>query len=289
MNIADILKKIRTIELRSKGFSSQVFSGAYKTRFKGRGMSFSEVRQYQYGDDIRNIDWNVTARTNEPHVKVFDEERELSFMFLIDLSSSSYIGLKQHKMHLAIEIAATLAFSAVANNDKVGAVFFSDKVMQYLPPQKGKSAVLKILSKMLQPPTPNQQTELKAPFKYLSNILKRRCTAFVLSDFMSNDYSKALKLAAKKHDVVGIQLVSQTDYELPKLGLMPFRSSESAGLKWLDADSKVVRNRYRQQFEAAQKTTQKLFLNSGAEFISLQCGEAYLPALIQFFKNRPML
>ncbi len=289
MKITDVLKKIRTLELRSKGLTSQVFSGAYKTRFKGRGMSFSEVRQYQYGDDIRNIDWNVTARTNEPHVKVFNEEREICFMFLIDVSSSSYVGLGQQKMDLATEIAATLGFSATANNDKVGAVFFSDKVLQFIPPQKGKSTVLRIINQMLQGPTETKQTDLTCALKYLTNILKKRCTVFILSDFISNDYSKALKLAAQKHDLVGLQIVEQTDLKLPAVGLMPFKSSESGTIQWVDSSSEKVRTAYQQQFERQQQQTKDLFTNSRADFLSLYSGQPYIPSLMQFFKNRPTL
>ena len=183
MNIKDLLKKVRKIELKTKGLSNQVFSGSYKTRFKGRGMSFSEVRQYQYGDDVRNIDWNVTARTNEPHVKIFEEERELTFMLLIDVSGSSFFGTSLlTKMELATEIAATLAFSANANNDKVGAVFFSDKVEQFIPPQKGKPHIMRILKSMINAKPSNAKTNLVEPLKYLTNIIKKRCTAFLLSD-----------------------------------------------------------------------------------------------------------
>lgn len=289
MKIADVLKKIRRIELRTKGLSSQVFSGAYKTRFKGRGMSFSEVRQYQYGDDIRNIDWNVTARTNEPHVKVFEEERELTFMLLIDVSSSSNVGTVQPKIDLAVELAATLAFSAQANNDKVGALFFSDQIVQYFPPQKGKTAILKLLKCMLQKPTATQKTNLAVPLKYLTNILQKRCTAFLISDFIAEDYTAALKLAAFKHDLIALHLVAPTDYELPQVGMMPFMSAETGQVRWLDSQQEATKKAYRLQFEEHQQRTKKLFVHSGADFLTMHTEQPFVQELIQFFKNRAML
>ncbi len=287
MNIKDLLKKVRKIELKTKGLSNQVFSGSYKTRFKGRGMSFSEVRQYQYGDDVRNIDWNVTARTNEPHVKIFEEERELTFMLLIDVSGSSFFGTSLlTKMELATEIAATLAFSANANNDKVGAVFFSDKVEQFIPPQKGKPHIMRILKSMINAKPSNAKTNLVEPLKYLTNIIKKRCTAFLLSDFMCTDYENAVKLAANRHDTIGIHLFDPLEVEMPDIGLMPFVDAESGQTKWVDTSSLIVRNNYNESYRENLDYFKNTFLRNGADVLSLSTNKSYWGPLIQFFKER---
>lgn len=287
MTITELLKKVRKIELKTRGLSNQVFSGTYKTRFKGRGMSFSEVRQYQYGDDVRNIDWNVTARTNEPYVKVFEEERELTFMLLIDVSGSSFFGTAQKsKMEIATEIAATLAFSASVNNDKVGAIFFSDKVEKFIPPKKGKPHIMRILRDMIYAKPSQAETNLSAPLKYLTNIISKRCTAFVLSDFMCQDYNNAIKLAANRHDTIGIHLYDPLEVSMPNVGLLPTIDAETGQSHWIDTSSKTVRDQYNQWYQNNLEYFKKTFVRNNADVMSIATNEAYLSILIKFFKER---
>lgn len=287
MTITELLKKVRKIELKTRGLSNQVFSGTYKTRFKGRGMSFSEVRQYQYGDDVRNIDWNVTARTNEPYVKVFEEERELTFMLLIDVSGSAFFGTSQQsKMEIATEIAATLAFSASVNNDKVGAIFFSDKVEKFIPPKKGKAHIMRILRDMIHAKPSQAETNLSEPLKYLTNIITKRCTAFVLSDFMCQDYDNAIKLAANRHDVIGIHLYDPLEVSMPNVGLLPTIDAETGESNWIDTSSKTVREQYNQWYKGNFDYFKKTFVRNNADVMTVATNEAYLGILIKFFKER---
>lgn len=287
MTITELLKKVRRIELKTRGLSNQVFSGNYKTRFKGRGMSFSEVRPYQYGDDVRNIDWNVTARTNEPHVKIFEEERELTFMLLVDVSGSAYFGSsQQYKLEIATEIAATLAFSASVNNDKVGAIFFSDKVEKFVPPKKGKPHILRILRDMLYLEPQQVTTNLNEPLKYLINIIGKRCTAFILSDFMTQDYEKAIRLAANRHDVIGIHLYDPLEEQLPNVGLLPTLDAETGQTKWVDTSSRAVRQAYEAHYQHNVHYFKTTFLRNNADVLSISTEQSYLTALIKFFKER---
>jgi len=287
MTITELLKKVRKIELKTRGLSNQVFSGAYKTRFKGRGMSFSEVRQYQYGDDVRNIDWNVTARTSEPYVKVFEEERELTFMLLIDVSGSSFFGTtQQSKMEIATEIAATLAFSASANNDKVGAIFFSDKVENFIAPKKGKGHILRILRDMLYAKPTNADTNLNEPLKYLTNIISKRCTAFIISDFMCQGYDNAIKLAANRHDTIGIHLYDPIEVEMPNVGLLPMIDAETGKTGWVDTSSETVRNDYNNWYNNNLDYFKKTFLRNNADVVSIATDQPYLIPLMKFFKER---
>lgn len=287
MTIKELLKKVRKIEIKTRGLSNQVFSGTYKTRFKGRGMSFSEVRQYQYGDDVRNIDWNVTARTNEPFVKVFEEERELTFMLLIDVSGSSFFGTThQSKMEIATEIAATLAFSASANNDKVGAIFFSDKVENFIPPKKGKAHILRILRDMIYAKPSQAKTNLNEPLKYLTNIITKRCTTFVLSDFMCQGYDNAIKLAANRHDTIGIHLYDPLEVSMPNVGLLPMIDAETGETGWIDTSSESVRNNYNQWYQNNLDYFKKTFVRNNADIMSIATNQPYLSILIKFFKER---
>lgn len=287
MTIKELLKKVRKIEIKTRGLSNQVFSGTYKTRFKGRGMSFSEVRQYQYGDDVRNIDWNVTARTNEPFVKVFEEERELTFMLLIDVSGSAFFGTThQSKMEVATEIAATLAFSASANNDKVGAIFFSDKVENFIPPKKGKAHILRILRDMIYAKPSQTKTNLNEPLKYLTNIITKRCTAFVLSDFMCQGYDNAIKLAANRHDTIGIHLYDPLEVAMPNVGLLPMIDAETGQTNWIDTSSKSVRENYNQWYQNNLAYFKKTFVHNNADVMSIATNQPYLSTLIKFFKER---
>lgn len=285
--ITELLKRVRRIELKTRGLSNQIFSGNYKTRFKGRGMSFSEVRQYQYGDDVRNIDWNVTARTNEPFVKVFEEERELTFMLLIDTSGSSFFGTgEQFKIEVATEIAATLAFSANAYNDKVGAILFSDRVEQFIPPRKGKPHILRIIRDLLYQQPRQVLTNLHEPLKYLTNIVQKRCTAFILSDFMTEGYDAGIKLAANRHDVIGMHLYDPREQQLPDVGLLPVRDAESGIVRWIDTSARHVREHYQAEHQARLDAFKKTFLRNNADVLSINTAEPYMSTLMQFFKER---
>lgn len=287
LTIKDILGKVRKIELKTKGLSSMEFSGSYKTAFKGRGMSFSEVRVYQYGDDVRNIDWNVTARTGEPHIKVFEEEREQTFMLMIDVSGSSFFGTNvQTKNEFIAEIAATLAFSAISNNDKVGVIFFSDRVEKFLAPKKGHNHILRIIRDLLFFQPKQKGTDIGLALKYLTNLVKRRCTTFILSDFMNRDYENSLKVAANRHDVVGIHIYDIRETELPNVGLLPVIDAEGGNLRWVDSSSAIVREKYKKRFEENLTFFSNTFKKMGADTLSMATGDSYVKALRQFFKER---
>lgn len=287
MTIKELLKKVRKIEIKTRGLSNQVFSGTYKTRFKGRGMSFSEVRQYNYGDDVRNIDWNVTARTNEPYVKIFEEERELTFMLLIDISGSAFFGTtQQNKIEIATEIAATLAFSASANNDKVGAIFFSDKVEKFIPPKKGKAHIMRILRDMIYAKPKQTSTNLNEPLRYLTNIIRKRCTAFILSDFMCQDYDNAIKLAANRHDAIGIHIYDPLEVKMPNVGLFPIVDAETGQTNWIDSSSQTVRDNYKHWYQGNLDYFKKTFVRNNADVVSIATHQPYLGILIKFFKER---
>jgi uncharacterized protein (DUF58 family) len=287
LTIKDILGKVRKIELKTKGLSSMEFSGSYKTAFKGRGMSFSEVRLYQYGDDVRNIDWNVTARTGEPHIKVFEEEREQTFMLLIDVSGSAFFGTNvQTKNEFIAEVAATLAFSAISNNDKVGVIFFSNKIEKYLAPKKGHNHILRIIRDLLFLEPKEKGTDVGLALKYLTNLVKRRCTTFLISDFLSKDYENALKVAANRHDVVGIHIYDIREAELPDVGLLPVADAEGGTIKWVDTGSAAVRENYKKRFEENKSFFMNTFNKMGADTLSMATGDSYVKALRQFFKER---
>lgn len=287
LSIKEILRKVRKIELKTKGLSSMEFSGSYKTSFKGRGMSFSEVRLYQYGDDVRNIDWNVTARTGEPHIKIFEEEREQTFMLLVDISGSSFFGANaQAKNEYIAEIAATLAFSAISNNDKVGVIFFSDKIERYLAPRKGHNHILRIIRDLLFLNPKSKGTNLGLSLKYLNNLLKRRCTAFLISDFMTATYEKDLKVACSKHDIVGVHIYDTRETEMPNIGLLPVIDAEGGKMIWVDTGSKVVRDNYRNKYEENLQYFYNSFSKVGADVLSLGTHESYVNALRKFFKER---
>lgn len=288
MTIQELLKKVKRVEIKTKGLSQETFSGRYKTRYKGRGMSFSEVRQYQYGDDIRNIDWNVTARTNEPYVKVFDAERELTFMLLIDISASSLFGTTlENKREFMAEIAATLAFSAMTNNDKVGAVFFSDKVEYYMPPKKGQKHILHLIRQMLYLKAEHNNTDLNVPLKYLNNLVKKRCTAFILSDFVTQkSYEKNLKIAAKRHDVVGVHVYDPCELEIPDMGILPMVDAESGALRWVDTSASHIRDEYTKRFTKNMEYFKGKFGQCGADSLSICTKESFAKELIKFFRAR---
>lgn len=285
---SEILKKVRQIEIRTKGLSNHIFSGEYHSAFKGRGMSFSEVREYAYGDDVRSIDWNVTARLNTPHIKVFEEERELTLMLLVDISASSLFGTnKQSKRDMITEICAVLSFSAMTNNDKVGVLFFSDKIERYIPPKKGKSHILFIIRELLSmEPHQNAQTDINIALKYLNNIMKKRAITFLLSDFYSESYKDGLNVAGKRHDLIGINIYDKRDKELPNVGLVNMEDYETKQQQWIDTSNANVRAEYEKHFLAHEKTTKDIFKKSGSEFISIRTDEDYVKKLQVFFKSR---
>ncbi len=289
MTTAEILKRVRRIEIKTKGLSNHIFSGEYHSAFKGRGMSFSEVREYSHGDDVRAIDWNVTARFSTPFVKIFEEERELTVMLLVDVSSSSLFGTThQLKRDLITEISAVLSFSATTNNDKVGVIFFSDKVEKYIPPKKGKSHILRIIREMITM-VPSQQrkgTDIGACLRFFNNASKKRTIAFLLSDFISAPYEEPLKLTARRHDLVGIQVFDKADRELPDVGLIHVQDSETQQLQWLDTSDKYVRIDYARSFDEHRKYSINAFRKSGAELMSIRTDEDYVKALQGFFINR---
>lgn len=288
METSELIKKVRQIEIKSRGLSANVFAGSYKTAFRGHGMSFSEVREYQYGDDVRDIDWNVTARQNKPHIKIFEEERELTIMLLIDVSGSREFGtISKTKQEQISEIAATLAFSGIQNNDKVGVVFFSDRIERYIPPQKGKKHVLAIISELLKFEPVQRGTDLNKVIRYVSNAQKKRCTTFLISDFCdSQNYENSLILAGSKHDIVAIQVYDPREKELPDVGLLHVRDAETGEERWVDTSSKRVRMAYSLWWEHQQNQMQQSFLRSRVDSVSIATDEDFVPPLLSLFKKR---
>jgi uncharacterized protein (DUF58 family) len=288
MTTTEILKKVRRIEIKTKGLSNHIFAGEYHSTFKGRGMSFSEVREYTPGDDVKFIDWNVTARFSHPFVKVFEEERELILMLLVDISSSSLFGTqKQLKRDLITELGAVLSFSATTNNDKVGVIFFSDKVEQYIPPKKGKSHILRIIRELIAlEPRHTGDTDVRVALEFLNNVLKKRTITFVLSDFVSRPYDQALQLAARKHDLVGIHVYDKYDKELPMAGLVQVVDSESGKMFWLDTDDKAVRQQYEAAYRKNNDYSIQSFRRSGAALLRVRTDEDYVKVLQAYFKGR---
>ena len=287
METSELIKKVRKIEIKTKGLSKQIFSGEYHSAFKGRGMSFSEVREYQYGDDIRNIDWNVTARANEPYVKVYEEERELTVMLLVDISKSSFFGtVNQFKSEIITEISAVISFSAMNNNDKVGVIFFSDKVEQYIPPKKGKQHILRIIRELINFTPSGSGTQINEALDFMNNVIKKRCTCFILSDFMASGYADSLRIAKKRHDIIGLHIYDQREAVLPNVGLIKAEDAESGKIVYLDTASKSFRNKYEKRFTDNQEYFKTTFLKSGADVVDIRTDESYVNALMKFFKKR---
>lgn len=283
----DILKKVRKIEIKSRGLTNNIFAGEYHTRFKGRGMTFSEVRNYQYGDDTRSIDWNVTARYNQPYVKLFEEERELTVMLLIDVSRSTIFGTQdKFKRDQIAEIAAVLAFSAIQNNDKVGVLFFSDKIERYIPAKKGKSHILRIIRELLSFEAEGKGTDVSVALKYLTNAQKRRCTTFVISDFISPDFIKPLSIANNKHDVVALQVYDHRETEIPNVGKLKVKDAETGAYFWVNTSNRKVRKEYAEWWKTFQDNTEKLFKQKKVDFVSIKTNEDYVFALQNLFKQR---
>lgn len=287
MDKATLLKKVRLIEIKTKGISQNIFSGEYHSAFKGRGMSFSEVREYTFGDDVRNIEWNVTARMNHPYVKVFEEERELTVMLLIDISASSYFGtLKQTKSALITEIAAVLSFSAINNNDKVGVILFTDRIEKFIPPKKGKSHILRIISDLLEVQPQGTGTNIALALEYFNNVVKKKSIAFMFSDFYDMHYEKPLMVAARKHDVIGLHIHDKRDEELPDAGIVRMFDPETREIKWVDTGNKNVRLGYKKYFHSNLQYFKNTFLRSGADTISIHSELPYINALHGFFRKR---
>ena len=288
MDANELIKKVRKIEIKTRGLSSNIFAGQYHSAFKGRGMAFSEVREYQYGDDVRDIDWNVTARFNKPYVKVFEEERELTVILLVDMSGSLDFGTSgMSKKDMVAEIAATLAFAAIQNNDKIGAIFFTDRIEKFIPPQKGRKHILYIIREVLGFEPESRQTDLTVPLQYLTNAIKKRCTTFVLSDFIEErDFKNALTIANRKHDVVAIQVYDKRVEELPDVGLMKMVDPETGKDVYVDTSSRRVRALHREWWVASQERLRDTFSKSGVDAISVRTDQDYVKSLMNLFAKR---
>ncbi|MBQ6683589.1 MAG: DUF58 domain-containing protein [Bacteroidales bacterium] len=283
----DIIKKVRKIEIKARGLSQQLFSGEYHSAFKGRGMAFSEVREYQYGDDVRSIDWNVTARLNHPYVKIFEEERELTVMLLVDVSGSNRFGTHhQFKEELVAEVAATLAFSAIQNNDKVGVIMFSDRIEKFIPPKKGSSHILRIIRELITYKPQSNGTDISEGLRYFTNVIKKRCTAFLLSDFYDDNYNDALKIASGKHDIVAIRIADEKEVHLPDLGLAKFYDPETDETIWIDTADASIRKDFAARYAAHVTKVDETLHRYGIDQTILYTGEDYVKELKKLFERR---
>ena len=288
MDTSEILKRVRQIEIKTRGLSNNIFAGEYHSAFKGRGMTFSEVREYQYGDDIRNIDWNVTARHNRPYVKIFEEERELTVMLMIDVSASRNYGtISKLKKNQITEIAAVLAFSAIQNNDKIGVIFFSDKIEKFIPPKKGRTHILHIIRELIDFYPEDKQTDIEQALEYMTNSIKKRCTCFVISDFIDeHDFAHALAIANRKHDVVALRVYDPRENQLPPVGMMYLRDAETGEQMWVDTSDKKLREAYEKYAFVREKELDAIFKRSGVDVANIRSDEDYVRALITLFKKR---
>lgn len=287
METSEIIKKVRRIEIKSRGLSQNIFAGAYHSVFKGRGMTFSEVREYQYGDDIRNIDWNVTARFAHPYVKIFEEERELTVMLLIDVSGSSEFGsISRMKKDIITEIAATLAFSTIQNHDKIGVIFFSDKIEKFIPPKKGRKHVLYIIRELVDFEPESNKTNIAAALRYFTNAIKKRSTAFLISDFIAEDFENELTIANRKHDVIALQIYDIRETEIPNVGLIKLKDAETGDRVWLDTSDKYLRTFYKHKWEENQLKLERIFTKAKVDAISISTSDDYVKALLKLFKMR---
>lgn len=287
MDTKELLKKVRKIEIKTRRLSNHIFGGEYHSTFKGRGMTFSEVRQYQFGDDVRTIDWNVTARYQEPFVKVFEEERELTMMLMVDISGSGFFGTKERfKKDMLIEIAATLAFSSTKNNDKVGLLLYSDKVEKFIPPKKGSPHVLRMIRELIDYQPDNNGSDLDVSLKYVRNMMRKRAIIFILSDFMDDDYEQNLKVLGNRHDVTGIRVFDRHEESMPKMGMVQFKDAETGQSRVVDTNSKKVRQEYANYFQGRRAYFQNSFRKSGAGSLSIRADENYVKKLLGYFKTR---
>ena len=288
MERSELLKKVRKIEIKAKGLSQNIFAGEYHTAFKGRGMTFSEVREYQYGDDVRDIDWNVTARQNHPYVKVYEEERELTVMLMVDVSGSKNFGaVGESKQEIMTEIAATLAFSAIENNDKVGVLLFSNKIEKFIPPQKGRKHILRVISELLNFQAENRGTDLNLALEYLTSAIKKHCTAFLISDFLdSRDYYKSMSIANHKHDVIAVQVYDKREAQLPNVGLIKVQDAERDNVRWIDTSSRRVRQAYDRWWYDRQRAMSDILTRSNVDLAQVATDEDYVKSLMSLFKRR---
>lgn len=288
METSELLKRVRKIEIKTRGLFKNIFAGEYHSAFKGRGMTFSEVREYQYGDDIRNIDWNVTARHNRPYVKIFEEERGLTVMLMIDVSASRNFGtISKLKKNQITEIAAVLAFSAIQNNDKIGVIFFSDKIEKFIPPKKGRTHILHIIRELIDFYPEDKQTDIEQALEYMTNSIKKRCTCFVISDFIDeHDFAHALAIANRKHDVVALRVYDPRENQLPPVGMMYLRDAETGEQMWVDTSDKKLREAYEKYAFVREKELDAIFKRSGVDVANIRSDEDYVRALITLFKKR---
>lgn len=287
MNTQEVLKRVRAVEIKTRGLSNQIFSGEYSSAFKGRGMAFSEVREYTPGDEIRTIDWNVTARLNHPYVKVFEEERELTVILVVDVSAGTAFGTNhQLKKELITELSALLAFSAIQNNDKIGVLFFAEKAEKFIPPKKGRSHILRIIQELINYKPDTSGTNISGALKYLNNIIKKRAIVFLISDFLDEAFSDALKITNRKHDLVGLHVRDRHEDELPDIGLVPFKDPESSEICWIDTSDREVRTKYSVQRKKQLAELKQLFRLSGVDFAPVFTGEDYVKPLMNLFRKR---
>ena len=289
MEHTELLKKVRKIEIKTRGLSRNIFAGEYHSAFKGRGMAFSEVREYQFGDDIRNIDWNVTARYNKPFIKVFEEERELTVMLVVDVSGSSNFGtFEMYKKNIITEISAILAFSAIQNNDKIGVIFFSDKIEKFIPPKKGTSHILRIIRELIDFKPESNGTNVNQALEYLTNAIKKRCTAFIISDFIDDnkDLQRALNIANNRHDVVGLRIYDERETALPSIGMIKLKDAETGNYVWVDTSSPAVRSYYARWWKDTSKQLDNAFTRSGVDYVNINTREDYVKSLMTLFKKR---
>ncbi len=287
MDASELFKKVRKIEIKSRGMSKQIFSGQYHSVFKGKGMAFSEVREYQFGDDIRSIDWNVTARFNHPFIKVFEEEREMTVMLLIDVSGSNEFGTqKQLKAEMITEIAAVLAFSAIQNNDKVGVIFFSGQIEKFIPPKKGTTHILRIIRELIDFKPSNKETDIANALRYLTNVIKKRSTAFLISDFLDKGFDDAIKIANKKHDLIALRVYDLKEFDLPAMGMMKIKNAETGAVRWADTSSASFRNSYKQWALQKEKYLNDVFSHSGVDVAHISTEQDYVRPLLNLFKKR---
>ena len=291
MESNELIKKVRRIEIKTRRISNNIFAGEYHTAFKGRGMSFSEVREYQYGDEVRFIDWNVTARYRRPYIKVYEEERELTVMLLVDVSKSNLFGSgEQFKRDIINEIAATLAFSTIQNNDKVGVIFFSDKIEKFIPPQKGRKHVLYIIRELIDFKPASNSTDIEVVLKYLTNVIKKRCTAFVLSDFIApNNYNDAAVIANRKHEVIRLRVYDQRDREIPDVGLIKLKDPETEKRMWVNTSSKKVRMLYKNHWDETSLVSQQIMIKAGIESVDIEVKQDYVKILLGLFRKKTTL
>ena len=287
MNTSELLKKVRKIEIKTKGLSKNIFSGEYQTAFKGKGMAFSEVREYLPGDDVRTIDWNVTARYNNPYIKVFQEERETTVILLIDLSGSSDFGTQsQLKREIATEISAVLSFSAINNNDKIGVIFFSDKIEKFIPPKKGKSHILRIIRELITFQPSSKKTNIEVALKYFNSVIKKRAICFIISDFMDDNFEKSLKIAKNKHDIIGLNINDEREKNLVNVGMIKVIDSETGIIRWIDTSDTRNRNIFNYNHKKQAEDLKNIFSSSGVDFININTGQDYIKPLMNFFKKR---